>query len=658
MTVPSALSVMAGTLAMMFTPPLETVPSVWAADNLVVADGPRAGHRWDLALTPQLGPVLDALMNTTAWNQVVLRKSSQIGATGLGIAWLGAIICNAPAKAMVIFPTIGAVEDYNRQKLQPTIDASPELNKRVRNAVSRSAQKSTALNKIFPGGSIILTGANSSVDLRSKTVKFQHRDEIDDWPIDLDGQGDPEEMADARLISFHASGDYMVFKTSTPTIKGRSRIDEAFLRGDQRHWQVKCPHCGVEQKLIFGGKDRAVGLKFDGRPPYGAHYICASGCVIDHSEKADMVRGGRYVADNPNEGLYPSFHLDSLTSLLTTWDNIAERFVAAKDDTTKLKGFVNLWLGESWEDRGEAPEWKLLMMRREQFPRRVLPSGALLVTLSVDVQGNGLFYEVIGWGADKQSWSIDAGFIPGDTADNDAPVWKELTELALRKYPDGQGAEWGADLIGVDAGFNTEAVKAWVRRHPRAMALKGQPGWYLPPIGTPAKVDVTFGGQKRKRGVLIWPVGTWPLKAEFYALLRKDPPSGSAELYPAGFVHLTDHNDERYCRQIVAETLREREHRGRIMKEWERTGDNHFHDCRIYGMALFDHLGGNRFTADQWKAIAQQRGTKPEIVAVAVAVSAKAKTVKQETPGPVVNAPVAVQRRAARPRGFRSKGIS
>lgn len=637
-------------LAVMFAPPVEMAPSAWASSNLVVADGPRAGHRWDADLTPQLVPILDALQPGNPWNIVVLRKSAQIGATGLGIAWMGAIIVNTPAKAMVIFPTINSVQDYNREKLQPTIDATPELRKRVREAGSRSARKSTALNKMFPGGSVILTGANSSVDLRSKTVKYQHRDEIDDWPVDLDGQGDPEEMADARLIAFHATGDYMVFKSSTPTTKGRSRIDEAFEKGTQQHWQVKCPHCGAEQKLVFGGKESGHGLKFERHAPHNAHYVCLSGCVIEHHEKKAMVLAGRFVADNPG-GLYPSFHVDSLTSLLTTWDKVAEKFVSAKDDPSKLKGFVNLWLGESWEERGDAPEWKLLLQRREHYPRGVMPVGALLVTLAVDVQGNGLFYEVVGWGADKQSWSLDAGFLVGDTADADAPVWGALTELASRRYRDAYGGAWPADLVGVDAGFNTEAVKAWVRKHPKAMALKGMPGWYLPPIGTPAKVDVNFQGKKRKRGVLIWPVGTWPLKSEFYGLLRKEPAVDGAEMYPAGFVHLAEHNDERYCRQIVAETLRDREHRGRLVKEWDRTGDNHFHDCRIYGLALFDHMGGNRFTADQWKHIAQQRGVKAEAQRDIFEMAVKPVDEVPKVAPPVV----AVHQ--ARPRGMRSKGI-
>lgn len=606
---PSALVLVAGALASIFQPALAITPSAWAEKNLVVADGPRAGSRWDPKLTPQMVPILDALAAGSPWNKVVLRKSAQIGATVLGIGWMGTIIAMTPARAMIIQPTVDAAHEYSREKLTPSIEQTPELRRRVRGAIARSNRGSTSRSKSFTGGSITLTGANSGADLRSKTVKYQHRDEVDGWPLEIEDEGDPEELADARFIAFHATGDYMAFVSSTPTIKGHSRVDAAYEAGDQRNWYVKCPHCGFEQKLEFGGKNTAHGLKFNTKPPHEAHYVCKSGgCVIAHSEKAAMVRAGRYIAENP-EGLYPSFHVDSLSSLLTTWDKVAEKFCSAKDDATKLRAFVNLWLGESWEERADAPEWKLLLARAENYPRATIPVGALLFTLAVDVQGNGLFYEVVGWGADRQSWSLDAGFLEGDTADPDGMVWQQLTTLAERRYPDAYGNQWPVDMIGVDAGFNTDAVKNWVRRHPKAKALKGEDGWYRPALGTPAKTDVTYKGKKRKKGALIWPVGTWALKAEFYAYLRKDQPDDGHEVYPPGFVHIAQHNDDRWCRQVVAESLKEREVKGRKVKEWVATGDNHFHDCRIYNMALMVHAAGY-WTEDQWKLLAQQRGPR------------------------------------------------
>lgn len=616
MTTRSALAIIASAFALTIAPPTIVKPSAWAATHLVVVDGPRAGHRWDPALTPQLVEILDCLADDQPHNKVSLRKSAQVGATQVGISWLSVSMVVSPCRMMTIFPTITSVQDFNREKLQPTIDATEILRRRVHDTSSRSSRGSTALSKSFPGGSLTLTGANSTADLRSKTVKKQHRDEIDDWVLDLDGQGDPMEMVEARMISFHAAGDYMVLETSTPTIKGSSRIDDSFEAGDQRYWTVTCPHCSTEQILEFGSDTTRHGLKFNRAFPYEAHYVCVSGCVIAEHGKPAMIRAGRWVARQPGPGRHPSFHLDSLSSLLTTWDKIAEAFLKAKESPARLKAFVNLWLGRSWEEKGEAPDWQRLYARREAYARWTIPVGGLFLTVGSDVQGNGIFYEVVAWGRDRQSWSIDAGFLEGDTADLRNPVWGALTSVFERRYGDSYGNQWQADAFAIDEGFNTNTVRAWARGRPKVFCVKGEDGWYRPALGTPRAQEVTLAGKKARRGVNSWPVGTWPLKAELYAMLRKQGARDGAELDPPGFCHFAEFHDEGFFKMLTAEYLGERKDpkgkgkrdwRGRSVRAWIETGPNHYLDCRIYNMALADHLGIERMSEDEWAALAAQR---------------------------------------------------
>jgi phage terminase large subunit GpA-like protein len=609
-----AYAIVAKALAKGIAPIQQQSVSSWCAANLVVGDGPRAGQLWDPSFTPQLVEVLDQLQPGQGHNQVVLRKSAQVGATGIGISWMAYMACQMPCAAMVIMPTVTTAQEFNRSKLQPSIDATPALRSRMWQTKSRSARASTALSKNYPGGSMTLTGANSAADLRSKTVKIQHRDEIDEYPVDLEGQGDPEVMMDARLISYHASGDYMVFKSSTPTIKGSSRIDRDFEKGDQRFWHMPCPHCGEYQKLVFGSDTTKNGLKFAKEPPYQAHYVCVNGCVIDHSAKNAMIDQGRWVAENAAAGLSPSYHIDSLSSKLTTWDHIAAAFMAAKKDAQGMKGFLNLWLGHSWEERGDAPEWKRLMVAREAYKRRTIPIGGLIHTMAADVQGDGIYYEVVSWGRDGQSWSIDYGFLPGETGDPQSAAWVALTEIYERRYPDAYGNHWPVDLAGVDSGYNTDAVLKWVRGKPNAKALKGEDGWYRPALGMPAGREVSGSGKKRKRGVLIWPVGTWPLKGQLYAMLRKEGPRDGHELTPPGYCHFGEFHDELYFKQLTAEILKDTEKAGRIVKKWVETGPNHLHDCRIYNMALIDHWGIRVLTAEEWALITAQRArAKPGV---------------------------------------------
>lgn len=593
----------------------------WIANNLVVADGPRAGQLFDFNLTPYLVGILEAL-DDEAVNVVVVRKSAQVAFTTVAIGWVCANIDIAPAHDMIIQPTVDTARDFNRKKLQPAIDASPALQRKVRRQVSRSSDGSTALVKAFPGGSLTITGANSAADLRSKTTKRQVRDEIDEYPLDLDRQGDPEEMMDARLIAFHATGEWKVLKGSTPTIKGASRIDAAFEDSDQRKWHVRCPQCKQEQVLEFGDSSVRHGLKFKRQYPHEAHYVCLHGCIIEHHQKAAMVRGGRWVAMNPGPGRVPGFHIDALISLLTTWDELVNAFLRAKDDPQKLKGFVNLWLGQSWEERGDAPDWSRLLLRREGYAARSIPPGGLIHVLGADIQMNGIYYEVVTFGVDRQSWSVDAGFLVGDTSDIDRPVWKEFAAVLERRYPDAYGREWPIDLAGVDSGFNTNVVYQFCRGRPRVRATKGDDGWHKPAIATaPTKQQITFKG--KRRGVHLWHIGTWPLKAALYQDLRKQGLKDGAEAAPAGYCHFSEHvNDEAYFKQLSAEYLKQEERAGRLRHRWVETGPNHYLDCRIIARAMAEAIGLSRLTADQWAEIAADRGAalpaQPDLLDVAI----------------------------------------
>jgi hypothetical protein len=59
-------------LAEAIKPPVPMEPSVWAAANLIVPDGPRAGQSFDLSLTPYLAePVFSS---SRRW-----RRSRRIG---------------------------------------------------------------------------------------------------------------------------------------------------------------------------------------------------------------------------------------------------------------------------------------------------------------------------------------------------------------------------------------------------------------------------------------------------------------------------------------------------------------------------------------------------------------------------------------------------
>lgn len=637
-----ALPLVAGALADVLAPPAPLVPSTWAAANLVVPDGPRAGGDWDPELTPYVGEIIDALGPDSPHNFVAVRKSAQTGVSVGGIALVAAYADQAPCRMAYVLPTIDALQEFNREKLSPVIEQTPALRAKVKPQTSRSASGSTTTSKKFPGGSLVLINANSAADLRSKTLKVGVADEVDEWADDLDGQGDPLDLLEARFIAFHGTADWRLLAISTPTLAGSSRIDGLFKTGDQRFWHIRCPQCGEEIALEFRH------LRFEDRPPYRAHYAASCcGYPIAHAEKGGLVRSGRFVATNP-DGLYPSFHVDALVSQLTTWDMIADNWTKAKGDERREKSFWNLVLGLPYEQRGDAPDHVRLMERREDYIEGHVPARGLLLVAGADVQHSGLWVEIVAFAADRQTWCVSARWLEGDTTDPERGAWRRLSELYEERFPDAFGGLRTLDGIAVDAGDGgrVHQVCAWTRGRPKAFAVKGMPGWTHPPIGTPTKVDINRGGRRIRRGAYLWPVGTWALKGEFYSHLRKDGLKAGKEIDPPGYCHFGEFLDEQYFRQITAEYVITETYRGRSRRAWKQAfADNHLLDCRVYAMAMAEHLGLTRMTQEDWSLLALQRGVpaearrrdllSPEPVAIAARAAEKTGSEREQVFGAV-----------------------
>jgi len=319
-----ALVVAAAISALQPDPPIDLVD--WAEANLVVPDGPFKGEKWKRENAPYLVPVLEALSPDDPCVEVTLRANSQIGKSLIGIGWLGAMVDQFPAEAMLVSPTVNAARGFEKEKLKPALDASQVIKSKIRPTKSRDADGSTQFYKKFPGGFIVQTGANTSVDLSSKTVRYAWANELDRWPADVDNEGDPSALLDARQVAFHADGRYKRFNESTPTIKGASPIDAKYEDGTCETWQCCCPHCGAEQELIWEG------LRWEEGAPETACYVCqVNGCVIEEKHKRRMVSMGRAIAEFPERAQrHRSFDVFGLCSILTTWAELARGWETAK----------------------------------------------------------------------------------------------------------------------------------------------------------------------------------------------------------------------------------------------------------------------------------------------------------------------------------------
>lgn len=640
----SALGVISRAMAALFTPPQRVTPSQWAAANLIVPDGPRANEKWSPVLTPYVVEPLDNTGPDSLINKQAIRKSAQTGFTVMAIAIVGSTIDTDPAGGILLVqPTDGALSDFIADKLNPAIEQTAALKAKVKPQVSRSGEGSTTYLKRYPGGSMALAIANSTADLRSKTKRKIVKDEASEYPADLDGQGSPHAMIEARYESFLATADWSETNISTPTVKGACYIDEQYNLGDQRLWNVDCPGCGAPFPFRFGPN-----FKSNAEFPYRAHYVSpCCGTPIEAHEKNALIRAGSkhappnafleslgmrngWIAEAAAPGKFASYHFDALSSPFVPWDKIAERWIAAQNDPAKLKAFYNLTLGEAYEIKGDAPDHVRLMERRENYRKGHIPPRGLMLTGAADVQMNCIIVEIVAWAPNRESWVIYTDVLEGDTTNANAGAFLKLAELYDREWPDAYGGKRRVDGFAVDTGFRSHIVYYWCSMRHLAYAVDGRDGWTLPALGTPVVKDIDINGSKVGH-VKLWPVGTWSLKGHWYEDLRREGRAAGHEVDPPGYCHFGDWLDDNYFKQITAEYLAEIKSRGRLIKGWRPRGNqaNHFLDCRVYGMAVADHLGLSRMTEDEWKLLARDRAPTikqgdlfaPAPLAVQIAVS-------------------------------------
>lgn len=577
-------------------PPPKLSLSQWAEANFFLsAENAAEPGRWHCI--PYQVEMMDAFTDPRV-SQISVMKSARVGLTKIFNAFVGYCMDRAPCPVLVVQPTVEDAKGYSKEEIAPMLRDCPVLTKIVFDDAEENGPKdsgNTILHKTFPGGVLSLVGANSGTGLRRVSRRVVLFDEVDAYPPSAGSDGDPIKLGIKRTEYYW---DRKIGACSTPLTAGASRIEKLFDAGDGRRYFVPCPHCGHMAPLVFSG-EHGHAMTWPEGQPQDAFFTCqANGCVIEHKDKRAMVQGGKWRASRPFRG-HASFHIWAGYSFApnATWQQIAEEFVAAKSDPQQLKVFVNTVLGETWKERGEAPDWERLYQRRERYEIGTVPAESLVVTCGVDVQKDRWVYEVVSWGAGKESWSVDAGIIPGDTSN--AAEWTKVDELLSRTYPGPAGADVAIRYLAVDSGYNTNTVYNWARRHPlsRVIAVKGS-ATARTLIGAPTAVDVNVNGKRLARGYKVWTVGADIAKAELYGWLGLRAPKDGAP-YPPGYCHFPEYGED-FFKQITAEHLVSHVNgRGFTVHEWQlQPGrENHWLDCRVYARAAAVLVGLDRMRA-------------------------------------------------------------
>ncbi|MFD6316897.1 phage terminase large subunit family protein [Methylorubrum thiocyanatum] len=593
--------------------------SEWA-DNHRVLSRKAASEpgMWRTARTPYLREIMDVLSTASPVQRVVFMKGAQVGGTEAGNNWIGYVIHQAPGPMLAVQPTTETAKRNSRQRIAPLIDECDSLRDLVKEPRARDSGN-TVQSKEFPGGVLVMTGANSAAGLRSMPARYLFLDEVDAFPGDVEGEGDPIALAEARTRTFQRR---KVFIVSTPTIAGRSRVEREYQRSDQRRFFVPCPHCDHFQPLRF---DR---LRWDKGFPEKAQYACEEcGALCGEHHKTEMLRRGEWRATAPGEGRAAGFHLSSLYSPVgwMSWVEIAQRWEAAQGDQELLKEFINTVLGETWKDGADAARWQDVYARRGEHLTGTVSRNALVLFAGADVQKDRIEVSVWAFGRNRERWLVEHRVLPGAT--NQTQVWADLESMFDETWQHESGGEMSVRDWGIDSGAFTSEVYAFVRSQRgrgNVHAVDGQDSYSSAFLGVGAK-DATAAGKKLRRGLKTLRIGSSFCKQELLGALTLDRPE-SGQPFPAGFVHLPRDVTEDQVKQLTAEELSTRTRRGRTIREWSVIAGrrNEVLDCANYARGLAAMRGWDRWREKQWRSLEDALGIRPDSVAPSLEVAAPA----------------------------------
>lgn len=299
---------------------------------------------------------------------------------------------------MMIQPTISMAETVSKDRITPLFRDTPSLNNKLSTKLRDKgifATNNTISHKVFPGGHLTLVGANSPTSLASRPIRILLIDEVDRFPESAGSEGDPVSLAIKRTTTFR---NRKIFLTSTPTERGQSRIEKAFLESDQRYFFVPCVHCGSEQILDW----RQV--RWNDNDYRTARYHCLHcDAVITDLERWQSLKHGRWSPSNTFNGI-AGFHISELYSPWVSVATIAKNyFESRRGGEELLRVWWNTSLGLPYEEHQDQTPIHNLMARSEDFSIQRIPNEVVYITVGTDTQDDRIECTFVGWRSETGS---------------------------------------------------------------------------------------------------------------------------------------------------------------------------------------------------------------------------------------------------------------
>lgn len=546
-----------------------------------------------------------------------------------------------PCPILLLQPKEDAAEQFSKERISPLVRVTPALRELIGTRKTRNADE-TLLFKSFPGGFLALAGAGSPDNLARRPVRVILADEVDKYPITREGDPialaeertasfganwlsvracSPTVQDESRIEKSYLDSDQRRASVECPGCGHRQFLDFfKHVNWEKRknekgevveHFpktaRIFCEACG----LGWSEGDRLKALQTVRWHQTRAFTCCGHRHVpleaYDHAWRDDDAKHpenggaagvdavwewsesdrhavyrakcpdcGKLAVDNVHAGFQAS-------KLYSPWSkdkpaDIARKWLAAKNDEDLKQTWWNTQMGLPYRPHsGKDLNLEVLAARGELWPAPI-PFGVGVLTAGIDVQDDRVELELVGWGRDEESWSIDYEVFEGDPETPE--LWARVDAYLLKPWYRHDGRAYVVSAACVDSGgHHTQMVYAFAKARlgRKVYAIKGEsarsgqrsPVW-------PTKVP----SRRHKATYRPTIIGVNSAKDTIRNRLAKEGPG-------PGYMHFPADRDIGYYAQLTSERIVVKEASGHKYRVWELPGGhaNEALDCRVYAYA-------------------------------------------------------------------------
>lgn len=565
--------------------------------------GPQRYSRTPYMIEPamELSPSSDT-------EEVVIMKASQMGATAGSTEPLILFkIAEDPGPVLAITANDELAKTWNDERLDPMLEEAgliSKLSTKITKGTQHGGKGNTSSSKTWPGGRLDIKTYGKISQIRQISYQvciLEEEEETINAAQRGVKQGKFIEIARARTRAY--KGRRKILRVSTPLIKQTSVIYPAFMEGDQRYYYVPCVKCGELQRLVWSN------LKYETTESKkvivdSVHYECKH-CkhkILDTDKSKflkDISEGGKcqWIPHNKENGKtgVKSYQFSALYAGpgFETWADLAQMWVNAQGDPEILQTFINLQLGEPFEDYADRPPAELLHSLKGMYFQNKLPSEdegiPFFTTLGCDVQaGNRRGDEWIkkpriegslyGHGPNNRTWLIAHYIIEGNTNDYTSGAFKKLKEKIIKKdFP------MMPVKVFIDSRYQTDEVNKFCNGSSNVFPIMGHP-YISKNEGSRyfREVEIKEFTSADMTPLKMYELSTNIMKRRLYnkLALRRDSLTGE---FPHGYMMFPIDMTQKYFDQLTAERPITKNVNGRMRITFDAGGrPNEAMDCFVY----------------------------------------------------------------------------